>query len=139
MREEVLLKANLFLEDKTTHKIKEQFLKSCIKLDDSIFEPFIKEDEYFDSKDKYNFLKSLKYDFDSLRVKRIKETFMIKGSCLGCKFGCLTYQFYSKGKGRPAFSYAIVSNDNNLTIQKCNSSSNHNYIEIDKLLEHGII
>lgn len=47
--------------------IKETFLKACQKLDASIFEPLIDEDEYFEELDKYRFLQSMKSQFDYLK------------------------------------------------------------------------
>lgn len=47
--------------------IKEMFLKACLELDASIFEPLIDEDQYFEELDKYRFLHSMKKQFDYLK------------------------------------------------------------------------
>jgi hypothetical protein len=41
-------------------KIKSAFVESCLRLNDSIFEPLINEKQYFQDLDKYHFLASLK-------------------------------------------------------------------------------
>ena len=48
----------------TAKRIIDSFIESCIKLDASIIEPLILEEQYFDDLDKYRFLAFLKGQFD---------------------------------------------------------------------------
>ena len=57
-------------EDQEGHKIKNRFIRSCLELDASIFEPLIKEDQYFQDLDKYRFLASLKEEFSSWKTTK---------------------------------------------------------------------
>jgi hypothetical protein len=103
--------------------IKDTFLKSCIKLDASIFEPLIDEEQYFQDLDKYRFLQSLKTAFKKVKTKGVSKTVMLKGKCDLCHIGHTTYQFYSNNLDRPEFIYLILEENNSIKdIFACNSS-----------------
>lgn len=106
-----------------SNEVKSKFIESCQKLDASIFEPYIDEEEYFQDLDKYRFLQSLKDEFDRVKEKNILSTTLIKGKCEGCYPSQDTYQFYGK-KVTPEFSYVIHQKEGNVSdILMCNSSS----------------
>ena len=67
----------------------QKFVESCVKLDASIFEPYIQEDAIFQDKEKYLFLASLKKVFDKFR-NSINGEIPIEVTddvCKGCSFG----------------------------------------------------
>jgi hypothetical protein len=100
-----------------------KFIESYQKLNASIFEPLIDEEEYFQNLDKYRFLQSLKEEFDRVKKMEILSTTLIKGKCEGCYKGQESYQFYGKNV-LPEFSYVIHKKDGDVVdILMCNSSS----------------
>jgi len=70
--------------------IVEKFIEACINMDAGIFEPYMKETDVFEEKDKYIFLASLKQILDGVR-KGLKNNFSVVKNTTKC-FGC------SKGK-----------------------------------------
>jgi hypothetical protein len=103
--------------------VKSKFIESCQKLDASIFEPFIDEDQHFQNLDKYRFLQSLKDEFDRVKGMGVKSTILIEGICEKCYKGHKTFQFYGKNV-IPEFSYIIHKKDGDVSdILMCNSSS----------------
>jgi len=98
------------------------FILSCEKLDASIFEPLIDEDQFEDI-DKYRFLHSLKEIFDYWKGEGFTKTEMKKGTCGLCHRGEMVYEFYVN-KSKIAFAYIIHQNNNELKdIFICNGSS----------------
>jgi hypothetical protein len=107
--------------------IKETFLKACQNLDASIFEPLIGEDEYFQEKDKYRFLHSMKEQFDYLKDLGVKKVHIVIGTCKMCYTGEKVYEFYVEPKkGKPAFAYNIQEKNGNIKdIFRCNYSDGY--------------
>ena len=112
-----------FTEVKSTI-IKDTFIKSCKKLDASIFEPLIDE-EYFEDLDKYRFLHEMQSRFDVLKSEGVKEVQLVMGKCEMCFRGAVVYEFYVQPNiGSPAFSYNIQEKDGVIKdIFRCNFSS----------------
>jgi len=116
-------------------KIKDTFIKSCVSLDASIFEPLISENQYFQDLDKYRFLHSLQKEFNSWKEKGFTKTTMIKGTCNGCHLGHNSYQFYTN-KLTPAFAYIIhEENDKIIDVFMCNLSSGMQVVDMS-VLQH---
>jgi len=111
--------------------IKETFIEACKRLDASLFEPLIKEDQYFEQLDKYRFLQSMKSQFDYLRGEGIKEVKMVIGLCEMCYSGDRVYEFYANPNiGKPAFAYNIKEQNGVVKdIFRCNSSSGYSRAE----------
>ena len=121
------------LESREANKIKESFIRSCLELNVSVFEPLIEEDQYFQDLDKYRFLASLKEEFSSWREKGFINTNLVEGKCNGCHIGHKTYQFYTN-ELTPAFSYIIHEElDTIVDIFMCNLSNGMEIIDIRKL------
>ena len=69
MQEVIKLKlSQKAIEQNYSKEIAGKFIESCLKLDASIFEPLIEEDEYFQDLDKYRFLDSMKKVFQPFKV-----------------------------------------------------------------------
>lgn len=71
-----------------------KFIEACIKLDASIIEPYIEENEIFENKEKYLFLAELKKMFQPYQSKAI--VFSVRRNdrmCLGCSQGKKVLQF----------------------------------------------
>jgi hypothetical protein len=83
-----------------------KFLEACKNLDTSIFEPMIHEDQIFQEKDKYSFLKSLKVRFDASRRRGNEKLEIRTGKCQACHPGKDVYEFYGKNK-TPEFAYIV--------------------------------
>ena len=107
------------------HFIIQKFVESCVKLDASIFEPLIQEEQYFQNVNKYLFLHSLKKEFDRVKESGLTETTYIKGKCRGCYNGELNYEFYGDSN-KPEFAYIIHKEQGGIKdIFICNFSSGH--------------
>ena len=107
--------------------IKKTFLKACQKLDASIFEPLIDEDQYFEELDKYRFLQSMKSQFDYLKGLGLEEVKLSMGTCKMCFVGDKVYEFYKEpNKGKPAFAYNIKEENGCIKdIFRCNLSTGY--------------
>ena len=99
------------------------FLFACEKLDASIFEPMIEEDQYFEEMDKYRFLASLKEQFVWAKNRGAQNIHIKRGKCQMCKKGADTYEFYGN-KSNPEFAYVVNYDDGKINdIFLCNWSS----------------
>tara|TARA_R110000744_G_scaffold172646_2_gene291355 strand:- start:328 stop:717 length:390 start_codon:yes stop_codon:yes gene_type:complete len=106
-------------------KIIYQFIEACLKLDCSILEPMIDEDQYFEELDKYRFLASLKEQFDWAIARGATDVTMRNGKCEICVIGHSTYEFYGN-RVKPEFAYIINSNKKGIRdIFLCNGSSEY--------------
>ena len=114
-----------------TNDVKSKFIEACQRLDTSIFEPYMKEEQCFQNLDKFRFLQSMKDEFDRVKGKGIKSMVQINGTCKGCYVGHESYQFFGK-KVTPEFSYVILrSNEGGVKdIHRCNASSDE--LEVNK-------
>lgn len=87
----------LIKEDRKSQLEKEinKFLESCVDLDASIFEPYMREEDVFDDKDKYRFLADLKNLFDKTKMLAGKDFNVIIGdrNCKGCSLGRIVKHF----------------------------------------------
>ncbi|TDT41962.1 hypothetical protein CLV90_3195 [Maribacter spongiicola] len=103
--------------------ITDKFIESCTKLDASIFESLIDEDQYFENKDKYEFLSFLKAQFDHAKKIGLDKTIVGYGSCGACQVGCRTHEFFG-ADGKIRFAYLINQKDGEVKdIFNCNASS----------------
>lgn len=119
--------------------IESKFIECCEKLDASIFEPLIREEQYFQELDKYRFLQSVKDEFDRLKLLGIFKTVMIDGICNGCHLGHKAVQFYGK-RPIPEFSYIIHKENWEIEdIFMCNLSNGMQVVEMGKLLKYNLI
>ncbi len=62
-----LITSSKFIQNQNTSYsqiIIDKFIESCLKLDASIFEPYMKEEELFEDKEKYLFLGKLRDMFN---------------------------------------------------------------------------
>lgn len=116
-------------------KIISSFIQACEKLNASSFEPLIDEEQYFQDKNKYRFLQSLKDEFDRVKEKGIVITVLIMGKCEGCYLGEETYQFYGKSE-IPEFSYIIRKGERGEVqdIFRCNLSIGLNVTRMQKFM-----
>ncbi len=119
-----------------SNDVKSKFIRACERLDASIFEPYIDEEQYFQDLDKYRFLQSLKDEFDRVKGMGIESTVLIKGKCEGCYPNQDTYQFYGKNV-LPEFSYIIHKNNEGVEdILMCNSSSGALVVKAEIISDH---
>ena len=75
--------------------VADKFIESCLNLDASIFEPYMKEDDVFEEEDKYNFLLKRKEQFAKIRAKA-EEDFSVSLShaiCNGCSMNKAIFRF----------------------------------------------
>ena len=99
------------------------FVESCLKLDTTIIEPLLNEDQYFEEKDKYRFLAFLKKQFQAARAKGLEGTILKHGRCGMCLMGHSTYEFFGTN-GKIRFAYIIEQKDGKVKdIYNCNASS----------------
>lgn len=107
----------------SAEEITNRFIEACIKLDASIFEPLIEEDKYFDYISKYDFLASLKKQFDFAKSKGFDSTIVKSGSCGICVLNHETLEFFG-ADGTIRFAYIIEQKDGEIKdIYNCNASS----------------
>jgi hypothetical protein len=119
--------------------IESKFIECCEKLDASIFEPLIAEEQYFQELDKYRFLQSVKDEFDRLKLLGIFKTIMIDGKCNGCHLGHKAVQFYGK-RHIPEFSYIIHKENGEIEdIFMCNLSNGMQVVEMATLLKYKLL
>lgn len=73
----------------------DKFIECCVKLDVSIFEPFMQEDEVFEDKEKYSFLAEIKEMFEELKSKSLQGFKVeIKNTiCKDCSIGKPVFHF----------------------------------------------
>ena len=83
-----------------SQSIIDNFIESCLKLDVSIFEPYMHEDDVFEDKEKYTFLAQLHSMFDEFARDTLDDfTVLIKDTvCNGCV------------KGQPVKHFKVVNN-----------------------------
>jgi len=115
MSEVIHLKAKLPVKDKIAVDapkvdLAKAFIEACIKLDASLFEPYIKEEHYFQDLDKYRFLASMKENFDRVRKFGNSKTRLVQGMCIGCQRGHTTYGFYT-GASKKEFAYVMLKDE----------------------------
>lgn len=103
------------------------FVQSCMAMDASLFEPYMDEENVFETKDKYLFLASMKELFDLFRAKKALffNVTVEDSTCKGCQYGKQIKLFSVKGWGRvnftDRFAYRInVQNGVLKDIYRCN-------------------
>jgi len=119
---EEVIKLKLTEQAKETNQsqlVMDTFIEACIKLDASLFEPLIDEDQMFQDRDKYRFLQSIKDVFDSIKAKQITQVELNLSTCNGCEMGHVSHEFYSNGEFQ--FAYILMMKDGVLfDIFRCN-------------------
>ncbi|WP_036153886.1 hypothetical protein [Maribacter forsetii] len=99
------------------------FINACVKLDTTVIEKLLNEDQYFEEKDKWSFLAFLKGQFDFAKEKGFDKTILKYGRCGMCVSGHSTYEFFGDD-GNIRFAYIIEKeNDKIKDIYNCNASS----------------
>ena len=104
-----LITSDLFQKEASSNQSKrivDAFIESCKALDASIFEPYMEENNVFEDKNKYLFLASMKFLFDSYKDKKpISFSVTVDdGTCKGCIYGNAVKVFSIKGWGRVIFN-----------------------------------
>ncbi len=95
----------------------DKFIESCLKLDASIFEPYMHEDDVFEDKEKYTFLAQLHGMFDEFARHAFNDfTVTVNDSiCKGCVKGQSVKHFkvFNSIAKKPLheFAFMIVIND----------------------------
>ncbi|APU09826.1 hypothetical protein A5M85_05890 [Cellulophaga lytica] len=121
-----LIKLRVKRESATGEKaqnIINKFIEACIALDASIFEPMIEENKYFEEKNKYRFLASLKEQYDWAIARGAKDIITKTGKCEMCVRGCSVYEFFNSSD-KLEFAYRInIKGDVVNDIFLCNMSS----------------
>src|ERR1700681_3524976 len=77
------------LDVNKSNEVVGKFIESCMHLDVSIFEPYMQEEDVFETKEKYPFLADLKNLFDKAKMLAgadFKVNIEIR-SCKGCTLG----------------------------------------------------
>ena len=104
-----------------------KFIEACLKLDASIFEPFMNENDIFEDKDKYRFLEQIHGRFEEYRKDTLDdfEVTRISTICTGCSKGKRVEEFkvYNNDTMKPhdSFGYLIDEVDGLLIdIYQCN-------------------
>lgn len=113
-------------ELKRSEKVMDTFIESCIRLDASIFEPLIEEDQLFQDLDKYRFLHSMKQLFDYMKDQDFDKMELKIGSCQGCHMGHVTHEFYAEG----LFEFAYIMYLENGVLKdifRCNFSTRERF------------
>lgn len=77
----------------------DKFIECCLKLDASIFEPYMTEDDVFEDKEKYSFLAQTKEMFNEVKSKSLDD-FKVEVQNTTCK-GCST--------GDPVFHFRVAT------------------------------
>jgi hypothetical protein len=110
--------------EKKTDIVVAIFIDACEKLDASLFEPLIEEeDQMFEDLDKYRFLESLKNVFDGVKAKKASSVTLRYGSCKGCKNGIAAHEFFSKNGFEFAYILHRDANGELDDIFQCHASS----------------
>lgn len=133
-----VIKLKLTTQAKELRKSKhvmDTFIKSCIHLDASIFEPLIEEGQLFQDLDKYRFLHSMKHLFDLMKVQKIEKVDLKLAKCRGCQRGHITHEFHAHGHFK--FAYILYIEDDELVdIFRCNFSTNECFKPFPFELDH---
>lgn len=126
---ESTIKLKLTEQAKTKNKsqlIIDKFIKACINLDVSIFEPLIEENQLFQDLDKYRFLQSMKDLFDFMKIQEIQKMELKLAKCQGCQCGHVTHEFHAEGYLK--FAYILLMEEDKLIdIFRCNFSSSEEF------------
>lgn len=95
-----------------SEQIVQAFIMSCMKLDASIFEPLMNEEDVFEEKEKYLFLAQLKEIFEDFRQDTLDEfkVTMKETTCNGCEPGKQVkhFEIYHSQSGRYAGDFAFL-------------------------------
>lgn len=111
------------VKDGNSQLIIDSFKEACVKLDTSIIEPLLNEDQYFEEKDKFRFLAFLNSQFDYAKSIGNDRTTMRYGKCGLCELGHITHEWFG-ADGKILFAYIIQQKDGEIQdIFNCNASS----------------
>lgn len=107
--------------------IESYFIMACKNLDAGIFEPMVKENQYFENMDKYRFLNSMKKLFDYLKGLGITKVELVMETCRFCSRGENVHTFYVEPNvGKPAFAFNIRKEQGEIKdIFRCNYTDGH--------------
>lgn len=96
----------------------EKFIETCLRLDASIFEPYIDEEGIFENKEKYMFLAKLKLLFQPYQsLRSIASVRQEEKICLGCSKtkNVLKFSIYSVEDNQDIADFGfVIDTDNGL-------------------------
>lgn len=123
----IQVKTRLSSDLKGTHLIISKFHEACERLDPSIFEPFIREDDIFVDEGKYEFLYTLKERFDEIRTYYGLERLTRQpGKCMHCHPGAELTEYFDPDSGTVVAAYFFEIAEGQLTgIFECHASSGY--------------
>lgn len=101
------------------------FIDACCKMDPSVLEPFMNEEDVFEDKEKWEFLTHFRNKLWNINDVPGEKLYVKLGKCLGCK--CYTdlhaHEFYDN-KGEFYFAYMIEEDESGVVdIYECHMSS----------------
>lgn len=119
---------------KNSQIVMDKFIECCVKLDASIFEPYMQEEEMFDNKSKSQFLTELKELFEN-KAKKAKNAIKVSITneiCRRCKSGHRVHNFeLREGENNVPFNEFgfRIETDNGVLkdIQRCNFYKEHHH------------
>ena len=82
------------------------FIDACCKIDPSIFEPYMDEEDVFEDLSKWDFMRELRDRLWSHSSETVQKLYVRLGSCKGCQCDAETHEFYDD-KGKFYFAYLI--------------------------------
>lgn len=88
------------------NEIVDAFINACVRMDPSIFEPLMHEDQLFEDKTKWVFMTDLRNKLWSKSLENSNKLSVRTGQCEGCSCGQETLEFYDE-KGKFHFAYLI--------------------------------
>lgn len=98
------------ISQKKTNEVVDAFIDACCRLEPSIFEPYMNEEDVFEDKDKWRFMTDFRdrlWKIDPQHTERLQVRL---GNCKGCQCGAETHEFFDD-KGRFYFAYLIEKED----------------------------
>jgi len=127
MQSEIRIKVKTRLSSDGTGSniIISKFHEACEKLDASIFEPFIKEDDVFEDVGKWEFLEKLKdlFEFSKLDLG-VELLARQKGHCTHCHPDAEVTEYADPLTGKVHFAYFFEIQEGQLTdVYSCAASS----------------
>ena len=121
----IKVKTRLSSDGTGSNIIISKFHEACEKLDASIFEPFIKEDDVFEDVGKWEFLKNLKETFELVQLDLgIPALSRQMGHCTHCHPEAAVTEYADPLTGKIHFAYFFEVKEGQLTdVYSCVASS----------------
>lgn len=115
------------ISDSKSNEIVDAFINACCRLDPSLFEPYMDEEDVFEDKDKWEFMTDFRNKLWNLENVPGEKLYVQLGRCLGCKCSTKdeTHEFYDIN-GKFYFAYLFEKKDGDVTdIYECYISSGY--------------